>query len=205
MKGGGGNGGERALPPGTAASVTVTSQAPRVANGAGITFAPSETDMRGGAAAAALAHPGVRVGDAGSMGSSTGASAYAYTGAAVAPSPASFVGYDGAAMPPTASLTAPPPPPMVEFTAPPPPPIFETPHFPFSPSMAMAAGTPPPTSIPGMPGASLQGYSPFGPPAHMMHQQMVPLALSQMRPAEEMGRLPANSLFSAAMVVNENY
>jgi len=39
----------------------------------------------------------------------------------------------------------------------------------------------------------------------MMHQQMVPLALSQMRPAEEMGRLPANSLFSAAMVVNENY
>ncbi|OSX76454.1 hypothetical protein BU14_0190s0011 [Porphyra umbilicalis] len=64
--------------------------------------------------------------------------------------------------------------PMVEFSEPPPPPLFETTCFPFSPSMAAAAGMPPPMGmgfpdVRGMPSMmpGMQGYgTPFpGSPA----------------------------------------
>jgi len=188
MTGRGGHGGKRALSSGAGDEGR---KVPRIANAAGAAAPPPVRDQHD--------EDGVRAG-ASSTPFDPNASRAAvfpggvpfYNGAAEAQIPTALVNGSGG------SAIAP----MVEFTAPPPPPLFEAPLFPFSPSMAAAAGMPPPMSFPGISGMPFPGYSPYGSQPHVPHPQMMPPGLTPMMPAGMMGRPPTNSFFGTAMAVN---
>lgn len=184
MTGRGGRGGKRALLSGAAG---VRREVPPVAVPGSAAIAPSDEDQRANDEVPAVT-------------SSTAVASNA-NDAAVFPVGASSV--NGGA-PGSVGVEMPP---MVEFTAPPPPPLFEAPLFPFSPSMAAAAGAPPPMSLPGMAGMALPGFGPYGSQQpHMPHPHMLmPPAMMPMLPAGAMGQPAANSFFATAMEANAEY
>jgi len=200
MSGRGGRGGKRPLIGGAAGRATSAAKATRVGASS---VAPTEQDRCADderhatarqAAAAAFAAPVVThpVGDAPPPGRAPTLSSPAPP---VALSGGALLGTEGSEMQP-----------MVEFSAPPLAPIYDTSFFPFSPSMAAAAGMPSSMGFYGMPNMSMvpgmQGYSaPFpGTPAPF---PSMPVATAPMQLFGESSQQHAVGSF-AAMAASVN-